>query len=145
VGVAAAARLLYHEKYVGCPMRSHVEHNSANGDASGVLSFAWRSPKGWLSIGSRYRGSSCLLQPGTEAHFVAQHYWGYGKRNDGRTLEYHVSHPTWSTWEAEDVFAKGPFAGFYGPEFGKVLSSEPSSAFVADGSDVEIDPPTLIS
>jgi hypothetical protein len=53
-------------------------------------------------------------------------------------VEYRVAHPQWRVWPAMDATFDCAAAEFYGPEFAVALSHPPTSAFVADGSAIEV-------
>jgi hypothetical protein len=67
---------------------------------------------------------------------ITEHYWGYTRQRDGRTLEYRVEHPRWNVWNATDPELTCDVAGLYGASFAEHVGVQPSSSFVADGSEV---------
>ena len=73
---------------------------------------------------------------GTEARFITEHYWGYAGGGERQTVEYEVQHPSWRLWNATWSKLEIDAAAVYGPEFVEALSAEPSSAFVAEGSEI---------
>ena len=90
-------------------------------------------------------GGSCIVQrlvvardvvPDSEEEFITEHYWGYVVQRNGSTREYRVEHPSWRVWRTAAAMLSCDIAGFYGSQYVDALSSSPSSAFVADGSDV---------
>jgi len=74
----------------------------------------------------------------SEETFITEHYWGYAAQRDGGTLEYEVEHPRWQVWQATDVEYDCDVGSLYGEGFADALRREPSSAFVADGSAVNV-------
>ena len=70
--------------------------------------------------------------------FITEHYWGYAVQRDGSTKEYLVEHPRWNVWETQTAELHCDVAGLYGKEFCEFFDRSPSSAFLADGSDVKI-------
>jgi hypothetical protein len=134
--VALIARRVYNEPYVALPMRSDLRLPS--GDRPGLVKYLWRSESRWLQIEASFRGDPAPLREQSEAQFIAEHYWGYGRTRDGRTIEYHVDHPSWNVWAADDARLEGDAARFYGEAFGAALARPPTSAFVADGSQVSV-------
>ena len=82
------------------------------------------------------------LQPlaeGTEEQFIAEHYWGYTATPKG-TRQYQVRHPAWQWRSIDTIRFNVNLAELYGPTWRDVQDVEPSSQFVAEGSDVEVDP-----
>ena len=78
------------------------------------------------------------LQDGSEAEFIAEHYWGYNSRPGGPTLEYRVEHPRWRVHETREAVLDRDVAGLYGKAFCECLEGPPSSAFLAEGSEVTV-------
>ena len=132
--VASIARWIYNENYVACPIHSDTREPS-NG-TPGLIEFRWKHDGNWLRFGAEFSGQPGYPTKGSEEEFITEHYWGYASRRDGSSIEYRVEHPRWKVWPASRVITEGDFARFYGQKFGRVLASEPTSAFVADGSPV---------
>ncbi len=59
-------------------------------------------------------------------------------QRDGGTVEYHVTHPQSRVWRGASGGFEGDGAALYGDAFGGVLRRAPDSAFIADGSAVEV-------
>jgi hypothetical protein len=53
-------------------------------------------------------------------------------------MEYEVKHPQWRAWEVTRAELSGSVELAYGKEFVEYLTSEPISAFVAEGSEIEV-------
>jgi len=134
--IAAAARLLYNEPYLAVPMDHEVKLDPERG---GSASYSWVHDGRRHSIGASVSGAARALEPGSEAEFITEHYWGYTAQRDGGTLEYRVDHPPWKVWTADEAtYAQPPGTSLYGPELTEVLSAPPRSAFVAVGSPVTV-------
>ena len=134
--IAAVARLIYNEPYSAVPMDHEVSLDERSGGSAAY---------GWVHRGFKYRlrasvsGAATALVPGSEAEFITEHYWGYGRQRDGSTLEYRVDHPSWRVWKAsESSYESPPTPTLYGPRFTELLAVEPRSAFVALGSEVTV-------
>jgi len=133
--IAAVARRIYGEPYLAVPMDHSIALDPAEG---GQVVYSWRFEGAPFGLGAEIEGPARTLEPGSEAEFITEHYWGYTRQRAGGTLEYRVDHPRWLVWEADRALFRGPAARLYGPEFGKVLSGRPRSAFVAVGSAVTV-------
>ena len=72
------------------------------------------------------------------AQFITEHYWGYAAQPDGGCLEYEVQHPPWRVWNAARAAFTGDARLLYGVEIAEILSHDPDSAFLADGSAVTV-------
>ena len=83
-------------------------------------------------------GDPAPLAEGSEEQFIAEHYWGYSAQQGGGTVEYRVDHPSWRVSRAASHTVAVDFAGVYGAEFAEPLAGEPTSVFLAEGSDVTV-------
>jgi len=141
LGVAAAARLLYGEKYVALPMRHSIAGDPARGGM--YVMYGWRQPvfRGrWMGIGAVVSGAAQEAVPGSEEEFITEHYWGYSSLRGGGSVEYKVEHPRWRVWALQRPVLDCDVAALYGKPFADPLGAEPSSAFLADGSEVAVYP-----
>ncbi len=131
--VAAIARLAYGERYSSVPMSHRIERGN------GVTAeFSWGAGAGMCRICAQTSGDAYLPAEGSLPQFITEHYWGYAAQLDGRTAEYQVEHPQWKVLEAPTAHFAGDGEKYYGPEFAKVLSAPPDSAFLAEGSEVTV-------
>jgi hypothetical protein len=141
--VAAIARLAFNENYSYVPMSHRVER-SPQGDILGA-EFSWDSEPNRCSMQIETEGASFLPPEGSVSQFITEHYWGYAAQPDGSCIEYEVQHPRWNVWAAKCASFSGNAAPLYGSEFARVLSENPDSAFLADGSAVTVFKGTRIS
>jgi len=139
--IALVGRLTYNEPYLAVPMRSTAP--SGESDAPGRVSYQWRMSRGWEGVAATTVGAASVPQAGSEASFVTEHYWGYTRQRDGRTVEYSVTHPPWRVWNAEDASLVADVGDLYGQQFVSALSAPPRSAFVAEGSPVVVHRPVF--
>jgi len=139
--IAWVARAWYNEPYSALPMRHVVERAPARQ----VLRYEWRMNGEWSGLSASTEGSARPLVPGSEAEFITEHYWGYTRQRDGGTIEYQVAHPSWGIWDASGAALHGDVTATYGPEFAAALSGQPTSAFVAEGSEVVVYQPRRLS
>jgi hypothetical protein len=135
MAIAWVARTLYHEPYVALPMNHQV---TVPAGAVTAAEYSWRFAGRWQALKIRTRGSPEALREGSEAEFITEHYWGYNRQPDGRSLEYQVEHPRWRVYEAADAMLDCDVATLYGPAFVPALRDQPSSAFLAEGSAVTV-------
>jgi uncharacterized protein YqjF (DUF2071 family) len=132
--VALVARLIYNEPYRTLPMRSSIETGTAPG-----VRYSWRAGGKWHWCGARGSLPGSIPLAGTLEEFVTEHYWGYGRRKNGETLEYQVIHPRWTVWTSTSLEMDGDFGAAFGPDWTRRLG-EPTSIFIADGSEVTVSP-----
>jgi uncharacterized protein len=133
--IAAVARWLYNEPYLRVPMDRTIALDQRRG---GTAEYRWQHDGRRFAIGGAVTGPAQALVPGSEAEFITEHYWGYTRQRDGGTLEYEVAHPRWAVWTADTASFAGAAERLYGPDFARILSASPFSAFVAVGSAVSV-------
>lgn len=129
--IAWVARTLYQEPYDFLPM-SHQRKLLPDGRME--LRYQWADH--WLELVAA--GKLQELTPGSEPHFIAEHYWGY-TATTGRTREYQVRHPPWRWREIESIRSQIDLGQLYGSAWRDLQTQQPSSQFVAEGSDVEVE------
>ncbi len=130
--IATVARLVYNENYSAMPMRHLIEMD----DKSGRVEYGWRYQGRWNHLRVTTTGEAQKLIEGSEAEFITEHYWGYAAQSGGGCVEYQVEHPRWLVWEACNRSLDCDVSGIYGERFASALNSEPSSAFLALGSEI---------
>jgi uncharacterized protein YqjF (DUF2071 family) len=133
--IATLARTVYNECYVSRPMRHQIEGDAESGMR---LEYGWRSGAAWNCISLATEGEPALAVEGSEEQFITEHYWGYAAQHDGGCMEYRVVHPSWRVWQSRDAHLDGDLAETYGRDFAEALQRRPASAFLAEGSAVEV-------
>lgn len=140
VAIAATAQLLYNEPY-----RAHrMQHEFGELRPDGVpssLAYGWRDRGGWNTVRADPQAEGRLATTGSLEEFITEHYWGYTRQRNGRTVEYRVEHPRWNVWNADDVGIAGDLGISYGVTLAAVVAQRPASAFIADGSKVSVHSP----
>jgi hypothetical protein len=102
------------------------------------VEYGWRCGGKWNGIKLRTEGSPALPEENSEEQFITEHYWGYAQQTNGNTMEYRVAHPPWRVWCGCDAKFEGDLAELYGPNLAAALRGTPSSAFLAEGSEVNV-------
>jgi len=133
--IAFVARKFYNENYVALPMSHRIEKTQ---EAVRSVSYSWRFDGLENVLKVAVDGPSQPLVDGSVQEFITEHYWGYAKQCDGRTMEYRVEHPRWQVWAAQNCEFHCQVADLYGIGFGQFLNQPPASAFLADGSEVKV-------
>lgn len=130
--IAWVARTFYGEPYVYMPMsHERIVHD----DGRLQLNYRWGPHDVEATAAARLQD----LAPGSETHFIAEHYWGYTARRRG-TSQYRVNHPAWR-WRALDRLEMSvDMEALYGPDWSDLSQSAPSSQFLAEGSPVSVEP-----
>lgn len=134
--IAWLARTVYNENYVAMPMRHNVRLPAPGTD--GRVEYSWDSGSRWNRVSARVSGPPEAMAPGSKEEFIAEHHWGYAAQRDGSAVEYEVEHPPWRVWRALDPAFDCDVTGLYGTDFGPALGKAPSSAFVAEGSEIVV-------
>jgi hypothetical protein len=138
--IATTARVLYGEKYVSLPMRHDVpvDVRSDLGGRPAHAEYGWRHGGLWDRLRVVPAGDAVTADAGSEEEFITEHYWGYSRLRGGGTVEYQVEHPRWRVWQAAEARLECRVRELYGPPFAAPLAGAPSSAFLADGSEVVV-------
>ena len=132
--IAGVARFIYGENYTRHPMRHSINKDGACYTAE----YEWQFERRWCRLYARATGIPATPLEGSLEQFITEHYWGYSRKRDGVCVEYHVSHDPWQVWTAASAGFEGDDDTLYGSGFGRVLAREPDSAFIADGSPVQV-------
>lgn len=127
------ANTIYGENYETMPM----DHLWEITDGSLSVAYKWKK-KRWNSIQVTADPKPHRMEPGSEAEFIAEHYWGYTKRAERRTSEYQVEHPSWQIYDTKTYSIDVDFGGVYGRSFEFLKNETPLSVFLAEGSEIEV-------
>lgn len=133
--ICIIANSLYSEHYSPMPMRHSITPKV--GGLTDYL-YEWKLKGKWNKLGATVKQATAPMQPGSAEEFIFEHYWGYNKLNESKTLEYAVEHVSWEVRKVEDFVFEADVARLYGAEFVPYLSAKPVSAFFADGSAVAV-------
>jgi hypothetical protein len=131
--IAFVARTFYGENYVSLPMSHKVE---MDGEANLVVEYSWEMSPSRSAIHLKAAGQPAFPENGSEEQFITEHYWGYAAQKNESCVEYRVAHPPWTVWKAESSSVSGDLTPLYGKVFAAILRTTPTSAFLAEGSDV---------
>lgn len=134
--IAFVARTIYEEHYIAIPTKHTLE--LAPDNSPKFISYSWEYKDIWHSLSVETTGDSYSLKAGSEEEFIAEHYWGYTKHSDGTSTEYKVEHPPWRVWAVKSSSFDCNITSLYGQEFNDFLTLKPSSAFLAEGSEVTV-------
>lgn len=78
------------------------------------------------------------MEAGSEEEFIFEHYYGYTRVSETKTLEYRVNHPAWQVFNVNSYQIDCDFALMYGEAFSMLNQQKPSSVFLAEGSAVTV-------
>lgn len=131
--ISFVARTLYHEPYE----RWKIAEISGFGE-NDAYGYEWEERDLRNRIVLRAEGEHRDLLEHSHEQFIAEHYWGYTKRPDGKTNEYEVQHPTWQYREVTNVEVECDFGDVYGDDWAFLNKIEPCSVFLAEGSEISV-------
>jgi uncharacterized protein YqjF (DUF2071 family) len=134
--IAAVARLMYNEPYRSVRMRSSTP--AAIVSQPGRLTYEFQIGGRWCTLAATATGEVSAPAADSEALFITEHRWGYTRQRDGGTVEYEVVHPRWRVWNATAPALDADIESLYGPQFAPALTAAPSSAYIAEGSEVAV-------
>lgn len=132
--VAAVARWMYGEPYSACPTDHDIVLEGGRKDR---VEYRWKRSGVWNRVRADTLSPPALPAPGSEEEFITEHYWGYTALGGERCREYEVRHEPWKVRRARGTLICDVGA-VYGHRFVDALGGEPSSAFVAEGSEVTV-------
>ena len=131
--ISFVARTIYREPYEAWPIRETTNFGIEN-----QYGYEWGRGYDQNRIEVRTKGLPQSLADGSHEQFIAEHYWGYTTRPDGRTNEYEVQHPTWQFEKVNDFTIQCDFASVYGPKWTCLNDADPYSIFLAEGSEISV-------
>ena len=138
LAIALVARTIYNEPYAAVTMNYRWDSAPDNKDQIRAAAYGWKWRLTWNEMHIKIQGKPQDMVPGSEAEFIAEHYWGYTAQRDGSTMEYQVQHPPWQVWPAVTSALTGDMAACYGETLARFLKGPPASAFLAEGSEVAV-------
>ena len=132
--IAAVARIFYNENYIALPTRHTLEMSADEITAD----YAWRLKGRWNRLRVKTIGAPRLAEPGSLQEFITEHYRGYAAQKNPGCIEYRVEHPKWRIWQTQAALLDCDVEMLYGDKFTPFLEAAPSSAFLAEGSEVVV-------
>ena len=131
--IATVARTFYGEPYLALPMSHQIDHV----DSRLSVEYSWKRGRKSEFLKMSANGEPQIIPQGSHAEFITEHYWGYTCFRGGCS-EYRVEHPRWKIWNAETFELKADVAELYGQTFVETMSAKPRSAFIAEGSPIQV-------
>ncbi|HXM99731.1 MAG TPA: DUF2071 domain-containing protein [Candidatus Dormibacteraeota bacterium] len=133
--ITTTARTFYNENYVTLPMSHQIQKQNGT---DFTVQYGWRHGKGWNKMKLSVTGSPALPENDSAEQFITEHYWGYASQRNGQCAEYRVNHSSWKVWNGRGASFDGDVEELYGKDLAAALSVAPSSAFLAEGSEVTV-------
>lgn len=129
--ITIVANTIYNENYCTLP----TAYYSSGNDSEKTLGYVWGSQHNVNELSYTTNNKKFKLTPGSKEEFITEHYWGYAKAKT-HTVEYAVEHPPWEIYECMDFSVNCRFGNLYGEQFRFLENEEPSSVFMAEGSEI---------
>ena len=132
--LAAAARVLFNEKYMTLPMEHHFQtgHEQIN-----TVEYSWQTGKKSF-IRVAFKNDWRYPETGSSQHFFMTRPYGFTRLEEGGTNEIQMEHPLWRVASVLDFATDYDIPSVFGEEFVPFLTLRPASIFVAEGSKVEV-------
>lgn len=132
--VAWVANWLYKEHYVAIP----TKHNWHFTNDTKQIKYQWKVNKKWNSLQVNASILSKNMEPNSIENYIFEHYFGYTKANEKRSIEYKINHPSWKINSVNNYFIDCDFGAFYGNNFEILNRTKPQSVMLAEGSDISV-------
>ncbi|WMJ74223.1 DUF2071 domain-containing protein [Cytophagaceae bacterium ABcell3] len=133
--ITLVANTLYNENYETMPM----EHTWEETEDSLSAVYKWKKGGKWQSVQVKGDRPAQNLQPDSETEFITEHYWGYARYNESKSIEYEVTHPKWKIYEVSGYDVSVDYKLVYGQEFEFLNTAEPASVMFAEGSEITVE------
>lgn len=126
------ANSIFNENYQTLPTKQEVEEKEDTLKAR----YSWQFNDEWQHLEVIANTLPTPYAENSEAEFILDRPWGYGKHNEEETNEYSISHRDWPIYEVKEYSIKVDFTKVFGPEFNILSSATPHSVILAEGSSV---------
>ena len=128
------ANILYQEHYETQKMRHEIIEN----ENTNTFIYQWKKDEKWNTIQLETEKIPTAITINSEAEFITEHYFGYTKIDPEITFEYEVQHPRWEQFEVLNYNVAIDFRKTYGRDFEFLQNTNPTSVFLAKGSDIKV-------
>lgn len=134
--VAAAVRFLYNEPYSAAPLTCRVtpvrELRRVRYDLN--------VPGQRHTLAVTGLGPAQMPLPGSAEAFFTGQGWGGGVDRAGAATRFHVTHPPWRVYRAQDSYVSVDFGRLYGRKWEFLQGRPPDSIVLCEGSAVNVSP-----
>jgi uncharacterized protein YqjF (DUF2071 family) len=132
--VAWMANYLYKEHYTAVKTKHQWELT----ESSKKIDYSWKKNKKWNNIRVNAESKGSSMKAGSVEAFIFEHYFGYTRVNQNKTLEYRINHPSWRINQVIDHSIDCDFEKMYGSDFAFLNDQQPDNVILAEGSDVSV-------
>jgi len=132
--VAWMANYLYKEHYTAVK----TKHNWELTDSLKRIDYSWKIGNKWNNIRVNAHNEGTTMNIGSVEAFIFEHYFGYTRVNQNKTLEYRINHPSWKINQVIDHSIDCDFGKMYGSDFAFLNAQQPDNVILAEGSNVSV-------
>lgn len=132
--ITLVANTLYNENY----QTLKTKNETLSSDNELIIKYLWEYKNHWNSLSATAEKEKQFALPNSEEQFITEHYWGYAGGKGVQTTEYEVQHPSWLIHKVNSFSIACAFEQLYGPAFACLSDAQPTSVFLAEGSDVSV-------
>lgn len=132
--VAWVARSVFGEPFDWAVMSSSV----ASQDERTIVQRSFTRGGRTQHIHVEGRTASAFPQLGSDAQFLIERYWGFGRARCGETIEFRVTHPEWQVRTIERWTLELDWLSTYGPDWQFLQQLQPHTIDWAVGSAAEV-------
>ena len=134
VAVAWMANYLYKEHYTAVK----TKHDWELTESSKKINYSWNKDNNWNTIQVNAKSKSNSMKTSSVEAFIFEHYFGYTRVNENKTLEYGINHPSWKINQVIDHSIDCDFEQMYGSDFAFLNAQQPDNVILAEGSNVSV-------
>ncbi|MGS0747152.1 YqjF family protein [Halpernia sp. GG3] len=133
--ISFVANTFYNEHYQTVSMKHQLKVNKDSRE----FIYQWKVNNKWNTIHLETKKDAIDIEFNSETEFITEHYFGYNKLSESKTIEYEVRHPRWQQYEVTKNTSVIDIEGVYGKEFAFIKDLKPSSVLLAIGSEISIE------
>ena len=132
--IGMAANILYKEQF----RIINIKHKLEEKGQSIAIEYSLKHGNKWESVKAECENDESVLPDSAEEKFIIEHYWGYTKVNENKTLEFKVKHPSWKLHKVSAYNSDCDLNWLFGSEFHILSETKPQLVFFAEGSEVVV-------
>ena len=133
--VAKIANKLYKEHYTAVP----TKHKWIANENEKEILYQIKVKSLWNTIKVVASAQKIKMEKDSIEEFILEHYFGYTKVDESKSIEYKINHPRWDIYPIHNYIIDFDFAAFYGEYFDQLNNIKPNSVMLAEGSDISVD------
>lgn len=133
--ISIIANAIYHENYETLRMN----HSWLDLDGKLKVAYEWKKQGTWQQFSVTGSKAHQPLVKNSETEFITEHFWGYTKVSESKTMEYEVRHPRWDIYPVVDYEIDIDFGLTYGESFAFLNNQMPASVMLAEGSEITVE------